>query len=86
MTDGCAFDGTGNVWVTLPVANQVVAITPDLRVITILDDPERRVLRAPTNIAFGGANLRRVYIGAVQSDYVVTAHRTIPGVPTAAQA
>jgi gluconolactonase len=36
--DGCAFDAFGNLWVTLIFTDQLVAITPDGEVLTLLDD------------------------------------------------
>lgn len=36
--DGFAFDSFGNLWVTLVMADQLVAITPDGDVLTLLDD------------------------------------------------
>lgn len=41
--DGCAFDAYGNLWVTLILAERLVALTPDGELLTLLDDgdPER---------------------------------------------
>jgi gluconolactonase len=80
-TDGCGFDQEGNLWVTLVMANKIVAITPAGEVVTVLSDPEGRIMRNPTNISFGGADLRDVYIGSVTSNYVVHARSPIPGMP-----
>jgi sugar lactone lactonase YvrE len=38
--DGCAFDAFGNLWVTLIFTDQLVAITPDGEVLTLLDDSD----------------------------------------------
>jgi gluconolactonase len=80
-TDGCGFDRDGNLWVTLPMANKIVAITPDGDVVTVLADPEGRIVRMPTNVSWGGADLLDLYIGSISSDYVVHAHSPIPGMP-----
>ena len=58
LTDGCAFDIEGNLWVTLVMANRVVAITPGGDVVTMLDDPEGQLMRNPTNVSRGGEELR----------------------------
>lgn len=84
-TDGCGFDIEGNLWVTLVLANKVVAITPDGAVVTMLSDPDGRVMRNPTNVTWGGADLRDLYIGSVSTDYVVKVRSPIPGLPLAHQ-
>src|SRR5207245_3043998 len=38
VPDGFAFDAFGNLWVTLIFTDQLVAITPDGEVLTLLDD------------------------------------------------
>lgn len=81
LTDGCGFDAAGNLWVTLVMANKVVAITPEGAVVTMLSDPEGRVLRAPTNVTWGGPDLTDLYIGSVRSDYVVKVKSPVPGMP-----
>jgi gluconolactonase len=80
-TDGCGFDQEGNLWVTLVLANKVVAITPAGRVETIVHDPTGAILRAPTNVAWGGRDLRDLYVGTIHRDYVVHARSPVPGLP-----
>ncbi len=36
--DGCAFDAYGNLWVTLVMAERLIAITPEREVLTLFDD------------------------------------------------
>ena len=81
LTDGCGFDQAGNLWVTLVLANKVVAITPDGDVFTVISDPEGRLMRNPTNVTWGGADLCDLYIGSVATDYVIRARSPVPGVP-----
>jgi gluconolactonase len=81
VTDGCGFDQEGNLWVTLVMANRIVAITPKGEVVTVLSDPEGRIMRSPTNVSWGGADMRDLYIGSIASDYVVHARSPIPGMP-----
>lgn len=85
LTDGCAFDADGNLWVTLVLANKVVAITPGGDVRTVISDPEGRLMRNPTNVTWGGAALEDVYIGSVTTDYVLCARAPVPGMPLAHQ-
>lgn len=81
LTDGCGFDQEGNLWVTLPMSNKVVAITPQGELVTIIEDLEGTIMQAPTNVSWGGADLCDLYVGSIRSDYVVHARSPIPGEP-----
>lgn len=78
-TDGCGFDAEGNLWVTLVVANKIVAITPSREVVTIVHDAAGELMDWPTNVAWGGADLRDLYIGSIRKDYVLHARSPVPG-------
>jgi gluconolactonase len=79
FTDGCGFDVDGNLWVTLFVGNRIVAITPSGEVETVLSDPAGELLRAPTNVSWGGEDMRDLYIGSIQADYILHAPSPVPG-------
>lgn len=78
-TDGNGFDVEGNLWVTLPAANKVVAITPQREVVTIAHDPTGEVLNDPTNVTWGGADMKDVYFGSIGTDYVIKARSPVAG-------
>lgn len=80
-TDGCGFDQAGNLWVTLVLANKVIAITPDGEVVTVLSDPGGTLMHSPTNVSWGGSDLCDLYIGSVTRDYVVKVRSPVPGLP-----
>ena len=80
-TDGCGFDQDGNLWVTLVLANKVVAITPGGAVVTMLSDPTGQIMHSPTNVSWGGPDMRDLYIGSVTRDYVVKVRSPVPGLP-----
>jgi gluconolactonase len=84
-TDGCGFDQEGNLWVTLVIANKIVAITPTGRAETIVHDPTGEVMDWPTNVAWGGPDMRDLYIGSIRKDYVLHARSPVPGLPLAHQ-
>ncbi len=84
-TDGCGFDQEGNLWVTLVVANKVVAITPSREVVTLLHDPTGELMDWPTNVSWGGADMRDLYIGTIRKNYVLRARSPVPGMPLAHQ-
>jgi gluconolactonase len=80
-TDGCGFDVEGNLWVTLVAANRIVAITPGGEVVPMLEDPAGELMRQPTNVTFGGADMKDLYIGSITSDYVVQTRSPVAGLP-----
>lgn len=104
--DGFAFDVEGNLWVTLVVRNEVVVVTPEGEVHTILSDVNQAAvenvaakledgaltpqemfacagsyLQLPTSIAFGGPDLRTVYIGSLGMQRLPTFRAPTPGLP-----
>jgi sugar lactone lactonase YvrE len=79
--DGIAFDAEGNLWVTLVLANRIVSIARDGGVATIAEDGGSGLIVKPTNIAFGGPDLRDVYIGSLAADYVLRGRSSIAGQP-----
>ena len=81
FVDGLAFDADGNLWVTELSRNAILAITPDNRVHTILEDPSGHYLRQPTSIAFGGADLKTVYIGSLKMQSIATFRSPVAGLP-----
>lgn len=85
-TDGCGFDAEGNLWVTLVVANRIVAITPKREVVTIVHDASGELMSWPTNVSWGGADMRDLYVGSIRRDYVLHARSPVPGLPLVHQA
>ncbi|OCB56902.1 hypothetical protein A5677_17655 [Mycobacterium malmoense] len=81
MADGCAFDAEGNLWVTLVLANRIVAIRPDGSATTVIEDPEGALLNGPTSIAWGGEDMRDIYIGSITTPYVLKGRSSVPGLP-----
>jgi gluconolactonase len=81
MADGCAFDAAGNLWVTLARANRIVAVTPDRQVVTIAEDPPGALLSGPTSVAWGGDDMRDVYIGSLETPFILKGRSSLPGMP-----
>ena len=79
MADGCAFDADGNLWVTIVLANRIVAINPDGRATAVLDDPDGAVLSGPTSIAWGGEDMKDIYVGSITTPYVLKGRSSVPG-------
>jgi gluconolactonase len=80
-TDGVGLDAEGNLWVCLPAANKVVAITPAGRKITVIHDPSGTVVNHPTNVTWGGPSLTDLYIGSIRANYVLKAVSPVAGQP-----
>ena len=80
-TDGVGLDAEGNLWVCLPAANKVVAITPEGRKITVIHDPSGTVVNHPTNVTWGGPSLTDLYIGSIRANYVLKAVSPVAGQP-----
>lgn len=80
-TDGVGLDAEGNLWVCLPAANKVVAITPRGRVETVIHDPSGQIVNHPTNVTWGGTDLKDLYIGSIRADYVLKARSPVAGQP-----
>lgn len=85
LTDGCGFDEEGNLWVTIVSGARICAITPDQRLITVIDDPQGTTLQLPTNISWGGPERRDLYIGSVGMSHILTLSSPVPGLPLAHQ-
>ena len=80
-TDGVGMDAEGNLWVCLPAANKVVAITPSLEVVTVIHDLSGEIVNHPTNITWGGADLKDLYIGSIRAGYVLKGRSPVAGQP-----
>ena len=80
-TDGVGMDVDGNLWVCLPAANKVVAITPSGAVEVVVHDPSGEIVNHPTNITWGGPDLKDLYIGSIRAGYVLKARSPVAGQP-----
>lgn len=85
-TDGVGMDADGNLWVCLPAANKVVAITPSGDTVTVIHDPTGEVVDHPTNVTWGGPDLRDLYIGSIQAGYVLKGRSPVAGLALVHQA
>jgi len=80
-TDGVGVDAEGNVWVCLPAANKIVAITTSGTVETVIHDPTGTLVNHPTNVSWGGADLKDLYIGSIRANYVLKTRSPVAGLP-----
>ena len=81
VPDGLAFDVAGDLYISLYNPNIVYRLTTSSELITLYDDWEQLMLVAPTNIAFGGADMRTLIIAAICGWAVHTAPMPVAGLP-----
>jgi gluconolactonase len=85
LPDGLALDSRGNLYVALVTMNAVGVITPEGEFQIILEDPDAEKIRNPSNIAFGGPDLRDAYIGSLGGTSLPRFRAQFPGMPLAHQ-
>jgi gluconolactonase len=79
LADGVAVDADGGVWVTLVGPGRIVRISPSGDVGVVLDAARSDLLATPTSVAWGGDDLREVYIGSLSSTFVLTGRSEVAG-------
>ena len=79
--DGIAFDAAQNLWVTLPAMNALGVIDSSGDWQIVLEDLEGDKLRRPTNICFGGDDLRTAYVGSLRGTSLPRFRVDVPGMP-----
>lgn len=65
VPDGLALDVAGNLYISLYNPNMIHRLTPAGTVETLYDDWEQLMLVAPTNIAFGGPDMKTLIIASL---------------------
>jgi gluconolactonase len=81
--DGIAFDGAGNLWVTLPFANRLVAIAPDGALVDVVHDLEAVRIATPTNLCWGGPDRRTLYVVCRGAGTIISVRTQAAGMPMA---
>lgn len=104
--DGIAFDAFGNLWCTLVMVDQLIALTPEGDKLVLLDDgdpaaskilldrmaagsvtPEHMLNAKGTiapwmaSVAFGGPELRTVYLGSLMGSTIPYFESPVAGLP-----
>ncbi|MDQ3560447.1 MAG: SMP-30/gluconolactonase/LRE family protein, partial [Pseudomonadota bacterium] len=81
VPDGVAFDENGHLYISLYNPNIIYRLTPGGELVKLYDDWEQLKLLAPTNIAFGGPDMRSLIIASLCGWSVHTAPVAVPGLP-----
>lgn len=82
VPDGLALDRDGNVYVACWRPDRIYRVSPDHERLEIyLDDPSGAILPGPTNLAFGGPDLTRLYIVNFSGWAIREIDADVPGQP-----
>lgn len=81
LPDGMAFDAEGHMIVTLPFINRLGVLDPAGKLSVLLDDPEGKTTKQPTNCAFGGPGFDDLYLAHLEADHVAKVHLGHKGHP-----
>ena len=81
LPDGMAFDAEGHMIVTLPFLNRLIVLDPTGKLSVLLDDPEGKKTKGPTNCAFGGPQFDDLYLAHLEADHVAKVHLGRKGHP-----
>jgi gluconolactonase len=79
VPDGVALDVEGNLYISHYNPNMIQRLSPGGDLVTLIDDWEQLHLVAPTNIAFGGADMRTLVIASLCGWAIHTAAMPVPG-------
>ncbi len=79
VPDGVAIDEAGDLYISLYNPNIIYRLSAAGELTTLYDDWEQLKLVAPTNIAFGGADLKTLIIASLCGWSVHTAPVEVPG-------
>lgn len=79
VPDGLALDVAGNLYISLYNPNIIHRLTPRGQLETLYDDWEQLMLVAPTNIAFGGPDMKTLIIASLCGWSVHVARLETPG-------
>ncbi len=80
VPDGVAFDVEGSLFISLYNPNIIYQYSSG-RLTTLYDDWEQLILVAPTNIAFGGRDMKTLLIASLCGWNLATAQMEVAGLP-----
>ena len=83
VPDGIALDVEGNLYISLYNPNIIYQYTTDGDLVTLYDDWRQLSLIAPTNVAFGGTDMKTLIIASLCGWFIHTSPMEIAGLPFA---
>src|SRR5258708_3549418 len=82
VPDGLALDTEGRLYIGCWVPDAILVLAPEGKVETVVYDPERQMLNATTNIAFGGPSMRELYFANYGERHIGRLTLPVTGQPT----
>ncbi len=82
VPDGLALDTEGRLYIGCWVPDAILVLAPEGKVETVVYDPERQMLNATTNIAFGGPGMRELYFANYGERHIGRLTLPVTGQPT----
>jgi sugar lactone lactonase YvrE len=81
VPDGLALDSIGALYISCWRPDRVYRLNPDGELNILLDDPTGEFLTTPTNLCFGGADLRTLYFASLGGWSIRELAVEVPGQP-----
>jgi gluconolactonase len=79
--DGIAFDSEENLYVSCYAPNRIYKVNKHKEVSIFADDWEAHTLSNPTNIAFGGKDMKQLYVANLGRWHISRMDMNIAGLP-----
>jgi sugar lactone lactonase YvrE len=83
LPDGLAFDTRGNLYVSCYTPNRIYKVGRDRKASVLIEDWEAHTLSNPTNIAFGGPDLKDLFTSNLGRWHVTKIDLRAKGIPLA---
>jgi gluconolactonase len=81
VPDGVAFDEQGNLYISCYTPDRIYRYTPGGELDIVADDWESVIFSSPTNIAFGGPDLKTLIVASLARWHLTKGKMPIPGSP-----
>jgi gluconolactonase len=81
IPDGLAFDVEGNLYVSCYTPDVIFRVTPNGKAETLVDDWESTRIATPTNIAFGGSDMKTLFIASLGRWHLTKGPMPVAGSP-----
>jgi len=81
VPDGLAFDVDGSLYISCYTPDVIYRLTPEGEIDVLAEDWESVTFATPTNIAFGGPELRTLYVASLSRWHLTQGPMPVAGLP-----